>query len=181
MSEDTIAYNIIPLDAPVTTNTTTAFPEVRYFCIIHSCMLCGLSCFMTKKCEQVQAAVAALKYFPGLPKLPADFPIPATRNADMLDFLHYIFGFQVCISEKRLSSFILHMEAFFSFSLVFHFLIYNFLWPQKDSVSNQREHIVLLLANEQSRLNIPEETEPVSTKVISVSYDYFLKTLVDTK
>lgn len=31
MSEDTIAYNIIPLDAPVTTNATTAFPEVRYF------------------------------------------------------------------------------------------------------------------------------------------------------
>jgi len=99
MSEDTIAYNIIPLDAPVTTNATTTFPEV-------------------------QAAVAALKYFPGLPKLPPDFPIPATRTADMLDFLHYIFGFQ------------------------------------KDSVSNQREHIVLLLANEQSRLNIPEETEP---------------------
>lgn len=124
---------------------------------------------MTKKCEQVQAAVAALKYFPGLPKLPADFPIPVTRNADMLDFLHYIFGFQVCISEKRLSSFISHMKAFF----VFHFLRYQFLWPQKDSVSNQREHIVLLLANEQSRLNIPEETEPVSTKVISLSYDIF--------
>ena len=29
MSEDTIAYNIIPLDAPVTTNATTSFPEVR--------------------------------------------------------------------------------------------------------------------------------------------------------
>ncbi|KAG2272664.1 hypothetical protein Bca52824_067219 [Brassica carinata] len=99
MSEDTIAYNILPLDAPVTTNVTTTFPEVR-------------------------AAVAALKYFQGLPKLPVDFPIPATRSADMLDFLHYIFGFQ------------------------------------KDSVSNQREHVVLLLANEQSRLNIPEEREP---------------------
>lgn len=60
------------------------------------------------------------------------------------------------------------------FFFVFHFLIYQFLWPQKDSVSNQREHIVLLLANEQSRLNIPEETEPVSTNVISLSYDYFL-------
>jgi len=31
MSEDTIAYNIIPLDAPVTTNATTTFPEVRNF------------------------------------------------------------------------------------------------------------------------------------------------------
>ncbi|KAL0699345.1 hypothetical protein Bca4012_055467 [Brassica carinata] len=100
MSEDTVAYNIVPLDSPVTTNAITAFPEV-------------------------QAAVAALKYFPGLPQLPANFPIPVTRNADLLDFLHYIFGFQ------------------------------------KDSVSNQREHIVLLLANAQSRLNIPEETEPM--------------------
>ncbi|WZZ62937.1 hypothetical protein YC2023_063044 [Brassica napus] len=121
MSEDTIAYNIIPLDAPVTTNATTSFPEV-------------------------QAAVAALKYFPGLPKLPADFPIPATRNADMLDFLHYIFGFQ------------------------------------KDSVSNQREHIVLLLANEQSRLNIPEEREPklddaAVRKVFLKSLDNYIKCL----
>lgn len=33
---------------------------------------------------------------------------------------------------------------------------------QKDNVSNQREHIVLLLANEQSRLGTPEEPEPVS-------------------
>lgn len=31
MSEDTIAYNIVPLDAPVTTNATTTFPEVGYF------------------------------------------------------------------------------------------------------------------------------------------------------
>lgn len=32
---------------------------------------------------------------------------------------------------------------------------------QKDNVSNQREHVVHLLANEQSRLRIPEEPEPV--------------------
>ncbi|KAJ4898380.1 Callose synthase 9 [Raphanus sativus] len=119
ISEDTIAYNIIPLGAHVTTNAITAFPEV-------------------------QAAVAALKYFRGLPKLPANFPIPATRNADMLDFLHYIFGFQ------------------------------------KDNVSNQREHIVLLLANAQSRLNIPEETEPklddaAVHKVFLKSLDNYIK------
>ncbi|KAF2582197.1 hypothetical protein F2Q68_00002718 [Brassica cretica] len=57
ISEDTIAYNIIPLDAHVTTNAITAFHEV-------------------------QAAVAALKYFRGLPKLPANFPILLTRNVD---------------------------------------------------------------------------------------------------
>lgn len=44
----------------------------------------------------MRAAVSALKYYTGLPTLPADFSIPATRDADMLDFLHYIFGFQVC-------------------------------------------------------------------------------------
>lgn len=86
MSEDTcLAYNIVPLDAPVTENATTAFPEV-------------------------QGAVAALKYSPCLPKLPAEFPIPATRNADMFDFLHYIFGFQVCLF---LESFLLYWEMIF--------------------------------------------------------------------
>ncbi|XP_050219480.1 callose synthase 9 [Mercurialis annua] len=99
MTEDLIAYNIIPLDAPTITNAIVAFPEV-------------------------QAAVSALQYFSGLPKLPADFSFPATRNADILDFLHCVFGFQ------------------------------------KDNVSNQREHVVHLLANEQSRLRTPDVTEP---------------------
>lgn len=31
---------------------------------------------------------------------------------------------------------------------------------QKDNVSNQREHIILLLANAQVRLGIPDEAEP---------------------
>lgn len=44
----------------------------------------------------MRAAVSALKYTTGLPTLPVDFSIPATRDADMFDFLHYIFGFQVC-------------------------------------------------------------------------------------
>ncbi|KAF5822901.1 putative 1,3-beta-glucan synthase [Helianthus annuus] len=69
MTEDLIAYNIIPLDAPALTNAITSFPEVR-------------------------AAVASLKYFRDLPQLPGNFQIPATRSADVLDFLHYIFGFQ---------------------------------------------------------------------------------------
>ncbi|XP_024994756.1 callose synthase 9 isoform X3 [Cynara cardunculus var. scolymus] len=99
MTEDLIAYNIIPLDAPAITNAITSFPEVR-------------------------AAISSLKYYRGLPKLPANFPIPATRSADILDFLHYVFGFQ------------------------------------KGNVSNQRENIVNLLSNEQSRLGIPDDHEP---------------------
>ncbi|KAF5748795.1 callose synthase 9 [Tripterygium wilfordii] len=31
---------------------------------------------------------------------------------------------------------------------------------QKDNVSNQREHVIHLLANEQSQLGVPDETEP---------------------
>ncbi|KAI4307526.1 hypothetical protein L6164_030703 [Bauhinia variegata] len=99
MTEDLIAYNIIPLDAPSLTNAIVSLAEV-------------------------QAAVSSLKYFSGLPELPGSCSIPVTRSADMLDFLQYIFEFQ------------------------------------KDNVSNQREHIVHLLANEQSRLRIPDETEP---------------------
>lgn len=99
MTEDLIAYNIIPLDTTSTTNRISTFPEVR-------------------------AAVSALKVFKGLEELPAEFVSPV-RGRDMLDFLHFVFGFQ------------------------------------KDNVSNQREHIIHLLANEQSRLRIPEEFEPI--------------------
>ncbi|XP_074292592.1 callose synthase 9-like [Silene latifolia] len=98
MTEDLIAYNIIPLDTTSTTNRIVALTEVR-------------------------AAVSALKDTRGLPKLPGDIVSPL-RSPDVLDVLHYVFGFQ------------------------------------KDNVNNQREHIVHLLANEQSRLRIPEEHEP---------------------
>lgn len=119
MTEDLIAYNIIPLDSPTTTNAIVSLPEV-------------------------QASVSALKYFRGLPKLPENFPVPAKRNPDMLDFLHYVFGFQ------------------------------------KDNVSNQREHVVHLLANEQTRLGILNESEPkldeaAVQKVFLKSLDNYIK------
>ncbi|TKY50586.1 Callose synthase 9 [Spatholobus suberectus] len=99
LTEDLIAYNIIPLDASSSTNAIVSFPEV-------------------------QAAVSALKYFSDLPELPRGYFIPPTRNANMFDFLQCTFGFQ------------------------------------KDNVANQYEHVVHLLANEQSRLRIPDEAEP---------------------
>ncbi|KAL9661420.1 hypothetical protein QQ045_026244 [Rhodiola kirilowii] len=119
MTDDLVAYNIIPLDAPVTTNAIGSFPEV-------------------------QAAASSLKYFRDLPKLPEDFPIPSTRSADMLDLLHYVFGFQ------------------------------------KDNAANQREHVVHLLANEQSRLGAPEAIEPkldeaAVQNVFSKSLDNYIK------
>ncbi|KAL4186370.1 hypothetical protein AMTRI_Chr09g13760 [Amborella trichopoda] len=118
MTEDLIAYNIVPLDAASVTNVISSLPEVR-------------------------AAVSALN-FRGLPKLPGDVAVPPQRNADVLDFLQYVFGFQV------------------------------------DNVSNQREHIVLLLANAQSRVGIPEGTEPkmdegAVQKVFGKSLDNYTK------
>ncbi|CAA3013942.1 callose synthase 9 [Olea europaea subsp. europaea] len=100
MTEDLVSYNIIPLDAPTTTHAIVSFAEVK-------------------------AAISAIKYFRGIPKLPGNFSAPPTRGLDIFDFLQYTFGFQ------------------------------------KDNVSNQREHVVSLLANEQSRLRIPEELEPI--------------------
>lgn len=47
----------------------------------------------------MQAAVSALKYFIGLPELPGGYFISSTRDANMLDFLQYTFGFQVCIQD----------------------------------------------------------------------------------
>ncbi|XP_071721170.1 callose synthase 9-like [Rutidosis leptorrhynchoides] len=88
---------------------------------------------------EVRAAISSLKYFRGLPKLPESFPIPATRSADIFDFLHFTFGFQ------------------------------------KGNVSNQRENIVNLLSNEQSRLGVPNEHEP---KLDETTVDrVFLKSL----
>ncbi|URE06593.1 hypothetical protein MUK42_21586 [Musa troglodytarum] len=92
MTEDIIAYNIIPLDVPSIAN--------------------------------VKAAISSLKCYTNLPKLPSDFPVPAARGADVLDLLQYVFGFQ------------------------------------KDNVSNQREHVVHLLANEQSRFGSIIGSEP---------------------
>uniref|UniRef100_A0A0D9VNS3 1,3-beta-glucan synthase n=1 Tax=Leersia perrieri TaxID=77586 RepID=A0A0D9VNS3_9ORYZ len=119
MTEDVVAYNIIPLDALSTTNAIVNFPEVR-------------------------AAISALQYHRDLPRLPATFSVPDARNSDMLDLLHFVFGFQ------------------------------------KDNVTNQREHIVHLLANEQSRLgklsgNEPKIDEGAVHVVFSKSLDNYIK------
>lgn len=99
MTEGAVAYNIVPLDAPVVANAITSFPEVK-------------------------AAISALSLSRDWPRLPDDYPVPQMRSLDILDLLQYIFGFQ------------------------------------NDNVSNQREHIVLLLSNAQARLRIPDEVDP---------------------
>lgn len=100
MTEDLIAYNIIPLDTPTTTNAIVSLPEVSglVWLISGTCIIFGGNLFPVEFIFRFKlASVSALKYFRGLPKLPENLPIPAKRNADMLDFLQYVFGFQVCI------------------------------------------------------------------------------------
>ncbi|KAJ8436464.1 hypothetical protein Cgig2_000449 [Carnegiea gigantea] len=114
MTEDVVAYNIIPVDTTSIANAIVTLSEVR-------------------------AAVSALKDVQCLPKLPRDL-VPPGRSPDMLDFLLYTFGFQIGDGASLISA------------------VNDNL--QKDNVSNQREHVIHLLANEQSRLRIPAENEP---------------------
>lgn len=176
MTEDLIAYNIIPLDGPSITNVIASLPEVIvHFLRFRSIyILFYLLFFLAQRIYQVQAAILALMYHRDLPKLPpdADFSIPATRKADMLDFLHYIFGFQVCASLIKCYIgliFICVLSLYYMSSGTLSLIkLLNYLFEmfyhgcQRDNVCNQREHIVHLLANEQSQLRILEETEPVS-------------------
>jgi len=52
---------------------------------------------------------------------------------------------------------------------------------QKDNVANQHEHIVHLLANEQSRLRIPDEAEPVSFLFFIFKFEGFIHCTVVLK
>ena len=51
----------------------------------------------------------------------------------------------------------------YCYKLFLHLMLKVYVY-QKDNVSNQREQIIHLLANEQSRLHTPEESEPVNLK-----------------
>lgn len=101
MTEDLVPFNIIPLDAPTVTNPIAFFPEVNWFYVSYSCShLLGNSVVLIGLIKhQVIAAASSLKYFRGLPKLPATFSAPATRSLDMFDFLQYTFGFQVSLQS----------------------------------------------------------------------------------
>lgn len=52
---------------------------------------------------QVRAAVSALKDIRGLPKMPGD-AVSSLRSPDVLDFLQYVFGFQVLFSNSSCSA-----------------------------------------------------------------------------
>ncbi|KHN27106.1 Callose synthase 9 [Glycine soja] len=151
LTEDLVAYNIIPLDASSSTNAIVYFPEV-------------------------QAAVSALKYFNGLPELPRGYFLQPTRNANMFDFLQCTFGFQSCGSAvNRITQMVCVLQT--ESQSLEKSAVHTDREERKLShnVANQHEHIVHLLANEQSRLRIPEGAEPKLDEV--AVQEIFLKSL----
>lgn len=84
---------------------------------------------------QIQAAVLALRNIRGLPWTKGH----ANKvNEDILDWLQLMFGFQV---ETELI-YVYH------WCLIFYISFKGYLvFVQKDNVENQREHLILLLAN----------------------------------
>uniref|UniRef100_A0A0D3FD31 1,3-beta-glucan synthase n=1 Tax=Oryza barthii TaxID=65489 RepID=A0A0D3FD31_9ORYZ len=123
---------------------------------------------------EVRAAISALQYHRELPRLPATFSVPDARNSDMLDLLHCVFGFQLQLP----GSFLIHAAVFQNLVAFMELKCHN--WLQKDNVTNQREHVVHLLANEQSRLgklpgNEPKIDEGAVHVVFSKSLDNYIK------
>lgn len=74
-----------------------------------------------------------------------------------------------CRNIKRGTNFV-YKNLFVFWCIYLAALIVTFIvcW-QKDNVSNQREHVVHLLANEQTRLGILNESEPVSLRFLHQS------------
>lgn len=86
---------------------------------------------------QIQAAVVALRNTRGLP-WPKEYN--KKKDEDILDWLQAMFGFQVIYFAE--------LETFFFTSVKFGVPITYFItYLQKDNVANQREHLILLLAN----------------------------------
>ncbi|KAH9720648.1 callose synthase 10 [Citrus sinensis] len=112
---------------------------------------------------EVRGAISAIRYSEQFPRLPADFEISGQRDADMFDLLEYVFGFQtydyVVIGLSPLAN---------GFGC-------NSVSEWKDNIRNQRENIVLAIANAQARLGIPADADPkIDEKAIN---EVFLKVL----
>ncbi|KAK4479931.1 hypothetical protein RD792_012983 [Penstemon davidsonii] len=149
ISGELMPYNIVPLEAPSLTNAIGYFPEVK-------------------------GAISAIRYTEQFPRLTADFEISGQRDLDMFDLLEYVFGFQVkgAISAIRYTEQFPRLTADFEISGqrdldMFDLLEYVFGF-QKDNIRNQREHVVLALANAQSRLGIPIEADPMARELDAI-------------
>ncbi|KAL6008465.1 hypothetical protein ACLOJK_033976 [Asimina triloba] len=92
--------------------------------------------------EQVKAAISAISHMIDFARLPSDFKVPDVRNLDMFDLLEFVFGFQGKLADQM------------SYHLLACFIM------KKGNIRNQRENVILLIANAQSCLGIPGETDP---------------------
>ncbi|KAF7135954.1 hypothetical protein RHSIM_Rhsim08G0183600 [Rhododendron simsii] len=164
-------YNIVPLEAPSLTNAIGFFPEVR-------------------------GAISALRYSEHF-RFPAGFELPALRDVDMFDLLEFVFGFQIldesggCMDKVGVAGLlltssgpigrdckdILPVRDLFekSINILANMVIFGGRSVVKDNVRNQRENVVLTVANAQSRLGVPGEADPkIDEKAIT---EVFLKVL----
>lgn len=94
---------------------------------------------------QIQAAVYALRNTRGLP-WPRDYK--KKKDEDLLDWLQAMFGFQVNSIISKSCSMI--TKSSWTWGILFALRILTadqIINMQKDSVANQREHLILLLAN----------------------------------
>uniref|UniRef100_A0A0E0DVP2 1,3-beta-glucan synthase n=1 Tax=Oryza meridionalis TaxID=40149 RepID=A0A0E0DVP2_9ORYZ len=151
-------YNIVPLDAPSSVaNTIGFFPEVR-------------------------AAIAAIQNCEDLPRFPSDALQLQLRHKDVFDLLQFVFGFQLsfnlcwCDMLEYLANSIL--GGILSADPVINRTFGNLVLPlfhNEDNVRNQRENVVLALANAQSRLGLLDGTEPkIDERAVT---EVFLKVL----
>ncbi|KAH9720653.1 callose synthase 10 [Citrus sinensis] len=105
---------------------------------------------------EVRGAISAIRYSEQFPRLPADFEISGQRDADMFDLLEYVFGFQtydyVVIGLSPLAN---------GFGC-------NSVSEWKDNIRNQRENIVLAIANAQARLGIPADADPMAKELDAI-------------
>lgn len=71
---------------------------------------------------------------------------------------------RTCYESKKS---LMPIDSLCTFS--FCFVCLKHIYSQKDNIRNQRENVIMMIANAQSRLGIPTESDPVS--------DIFLLTL----
>lgn len=115
---------------------------------------------------QIQAAVYALRSTRGL-AWPNDHK--KKEDDDILDWLQVMFGFQVkkvnvilkkilmvCI-DFHVALLLLLNDSPTLFHWGLHSVCFSFSILQKDNVSNQREHLILLLANVHIRQSKPDQ------------------------
>lgn len=107
--------------------------------------------------SQICAAVSALRNVRSL-SWPANKKMTKPKVPDILDWLQAMFGFQVFLFPRiaHVSKLLLLFNACFlkiTFCLIFGWELKCFGYMQKDNVANQREHLILLLANMHVRLD----------------------------